>query len=63
MSFRLDIREDALADIEDAADWYEERQQGLGAEFVRAVCLTINTLPANPLIHRLRDRRRHVRWC
>ena len=62
MTCRLDIREDALADIEAAAIWYEEQQPGLGADFARAVRRAINTLPANPLIHRLRDRRRNVRW-
>ena len=62
MSYRLDIREDALADIEAAAPWYEAQQPGLGAEFVRSVRRAINTLPANPLIHRRRDQRRNVRW-
>jgi plasmid stabilization system protein ParE len=62
VSHQLDIRPDALADIEAAAVWYEERQPGLGADFVRTVRRAINTLPANPLIHRVRDRRRNVRW-
>jgi len=62
VSHQLDIRPDALADIEAAAVWYEEQQPGLGADFVRTVRRAINTLPANPLIHRVRDRRRNVRW-
>jgi plasmid stabilization system protein ParE len=62
VNYRLDIREDALADIETAAVWYEEQQPALGADFARAVRRAINTLPANPLIHRVRDRRRNVRW-
>lgn len=62
MSYRLDIHPDALADIETAGVWYEERQTGLGTGFSREVRRAINTLPANPLKYRLRDRRRGVRW-
>jgi len=63
MSRLLHIRPDALADIEQAADWYDEKQSGVGAEFVQAVQKTIRVLPAAPLIHRLRDRHRNIRWC
>jgi plasmid stabilization system protein ParE len=56
VSFRLEIRPDALADIETAAEWYEKRQPGLGADFTRAVRHAINALPENPLIYRLRNR-------
>ncbi len=62
MSYQLDIRPDALADIESIASWYDEQQPGLGTDFVRTVRSAINTLPANPLIYRVRDRRRNVRW-
>jgi toxin ParE1/3/4 len=62
VNWRLDIRPAALADIEEAAAWYEERQPGLGADFVRAIRTAINTLPQNPLICRVRDRRRRARW-
>ena len=62
MSYQLDIRPGALADIETAADWYEEQQPGLGADFARTVRHAITNLPANPLIYRIRDRRRNVRW-
>lgn len=62
MSYRLDIRPDALADIEFAASWYEEQEPGLGADFARTIREAINALPANPLIYRVRDRRRNVRW-
>ncbi len=62
MSYQLDIRPEALADIEAAGVWYEERQPGLGADFSRTIRRAINTLPDNPLICRLRERRRNVRW-
>jgi hypothetical protein len=49
VSWQLDVRPDALADIEKAASWYDEQQQGLGSDFARTVCHAINTLLKNPL--------------
>jgi len=62
VSWRLDIRREALADIETAAAWYEEQEPGLGRDFLRTVRQAINSLPTNPLLYRVRDRRRNVRW-
>ncbi|MGI9067835.1 MAG: type II toxin-antitoxin system RelE/ParE family toxin [Pyrinomonadaceae bacterium] len=62
MRYSVEIRSDDLADIAEASTWYEEREPGLGIEFVRAVREAIGNLPANPLAHRLRNRRRNVRW-
>ena len=62
MSWRLEIRPAALADIEEAAAWYEQRQPGLGADFSRLVRLAINALPQNPLLYPVRERRLQVRW-
>lgn len=63
MSRQLHIRPDALADIEQAADWYDHEVAGVGGEFIQAVRETVLALSADPLIHRVRDRRRNVRWC
>jgi toxin ParE1/3/4 len=60
--YRIDIHPGALADIETAAMWYDKQEPGLGTEFSRAIRLAINTLPSNPLIYRIRDRRRSIRW-
>ena len=60
--YRLEIRPDALADIEKAAEWYDERELGLGNEFARDVLHAIDTLPMNPLLYRVRHRRANVRW-
>ena len=62
MSYRLLIRPEALADIEAAAEWYEAREIGLAADFAQTVIEAIDSLQTNPLIYRLRDRRRNVRW-
>ena len=62
MTYRLEIRPDALADIEEAARWYDEQQSGLGAEFAREVIEAIDILLKNPLAYRLRHKRKNVRW-
>ena len=62
MIYRREIRPDALAEIESAADWYEAQQVGLGLEFARAMFRAIDDLALNPLIHRLRNTRGNLRW-
>lgn len=62
MTYRLEIRPEVLADIDEAAQWYEMRESGLGAEFATEIVQAINDLPANPLIYRIRHRRYNVRW-
>jgi hypothetical protein len=37
MTPRLFVRDDAAADIAEAAAWYEARRNGLGSEFTRAI--------------------------
>jgi plasmid stabilization system protein ParE len=37
MTPRLFVRDEAAADLEAAADWYEARRTGLGGEFLRTV--------------------------
>jgi len=59
--YRLEITPDALEDIEKASQWYDEQQSGLGNEFAQDVLRSIDTLPSNPLIYRVRHRRFNVR--
>jgi toxin ParE1/3/4 len=60
--YRLEIRPDALGDIEEAANWYKQQEPQLGTDFTRTVVAAIEALTANPLMYSLRDRRRNVRW-
>ena len=62
MNYRLEIRPEALADIEADAEWYETQEVGLAGDFAQTVIEAIDRLQTNPLIYRLRDRRRNVRW-
>ena len=52
MSYRLRIRlaaEADVADVAEAAQWYNERQLGLGEKFVREVDQSIVRILENPL--------------
>lgn len=62
MSWRVELRPEALADLDEAAAWYEERSAGLGRELVREVSRAILSLADAPLVPRLRHRRLGVRW-
>ena len=48
MIYRLEIRPDALADIEEAAGWYDAREPNLGAEFAREVLEAVDALTDKP---------------
>ena len=60
--YYLVLTHDAVEDITSNAGWYEKQEVGLGLEFVREVVEAIDSLLPNPLIFRLRNRRRNVRW-
>jgi toxin ParE1/3/4 len=61
MSYRLNIRPAAEADVAEAARWYDQRQQGLGDEFVGEVDQAIVRVLENPLAFRVIRRRHEVR--
>jgi toxin ParE1/3/4 len=63
VSCRLDIRPEAMADIAEAAAWYEERQSGLGERFTREVIAAVEALVLAPLLYPLRHRQLGARWC
>ena len=46
MTYRLEIRLDALDDIERASQWYDEQEPGLGDESARTVLEAIDGLPS-----------------
>jgi len=63
VSHRLEIRLQALADIAESAEWYEDREPGLGERFKRDIVAAINALPPKALFYRIRNRRLGARWC
>ena len=53
MTFRLRIRPQAEAETAAAAEWYEARRQGLGAEFVDVVDAALAEIERSPRKHPL----------
>ena len=49
VSLRLEVRRKAAEDIAEAAVWYEQRSQGLGTEFIRAIAACFALIARNPL--------------
>jgi plasmid stabilization system protein ParE len=45
----LEVRRKAAEDTAEAAVWYEQRSQGLGAEFIRAIDACLALIARNPL--------------
>jgi plasmid stabilization system protein ParE len=61
MSRRLIVRDEAEADITEAALWYDEREAGLGLELTLEVRAAIRRAVENPLHHLLLRKRPEVR--
>jgi plasmid stabilization system protein ParE len=51
MSKSLIILPQAEKDIKEAYDWYQERELGLGEEFLRCIDASIQTIARNPEIY------------
>ena len=49
MSYRVVFRPQAQAELLEARDWYEARQDGLGDEFSTAVDATVSNIRERPL--------------
>ena len=62
MSYRLELRPQVSADIASAAAWYNAREPGLGVGFAHAVRDRMEELLREPLLPRIRDRARNIRW-
>lgn len=62
MRWQISLRPEAIADLDDAAAWYEARSAGLGRDFVQEISAAISRLTLAPLIPRLRHRSAGIRW-
>jgi plasmid stabilization system protein ParE len=50
MNYKIKIEPQALADIREIADWYDDKQIGLGKRFKETVVKQIDYLKKNPSI-------------
>ncbi len=48
MNFRLIIQDQAILEIKDAFEWYEEQKEGLGYEFINKIEDCYNNLSKYP---------------
>jgi len=53
MSLPVVLRDEAQAEFDEAFDYYEAQQAGLGADFVARVQRVFDRIGANPLLHRV----------
>ncbi len=60
--WRVELAPEIEDDIAQAADWYEQRQPGLGAEFVEEVIRVWDALAENPLLNSRRHAAKNIRW-
>lgn len=63
MKYRLAIHRKVEVDLDEAERWYEGQRVGLGREFIQSIYLSIEKLRQNPLLYRVRNRRRGIRWA
>jgi toxin ParE1/3/4 len=52
MSLPVVLRGEATAEFDEAFDWYDAKQAGLGSEFVAEVQKVFDRIAANPFVHR-----------
>lgn len=52
--YKITIELDALQDIQEATDWYNDQLQGLGSHFQKQVVKQINSLKENVLGYAIR---------
>jgi plasmid stabilization system protein ParE len=51
VSYRVVVRPEAEADMAEGFDWYEDRRDGLGQEFLAEVKAVFKMIEDNPLRH------------
>lgn len=52
--YKISIDPEALQDIQDATDWYNEQLPGLGSHFQKQVKTQINSLKKRPVMYSVR---------
>lgn len=62
MSWRVVVRPEAEEDVVEAANSYDSRSEGLGAEFTDEVVRVFDALADNPFLNSRRHPRKNIRW-
>ncbi len=53
MTYKIIVRPEAEREIQEAFDWYENRSEGLGAEFLRAADACLSGVQRNPEVYQI----------
>jgi len=62
MSWKLEFRPEVELDVQEAAAWYEMREEGLGSSFVEDIIRAWDEIAAHPLIGSVRHTLLDIRW-
>ena len=62
MRWRVEFAPEVERDVTEAAEWYELRQPGLGARFVKEIIRVWDALANNPLLYCRRHATKNIRW-
>ena len=60
--WRVEFRPEVENDVDGAAKWYEDKQPGLGADFIDDVIRVFDSLAENPLLNCRRHPSKDIRW-
>jgi plasmid stabilization system protein ParE len=53
MIYKVIVRSEAAHEIQEAFDWYEERSEGLGLDFLRVADACLSGVQRNPTSHQI----------
>jgi len=62
MSWRVEFAPAVEHEVAEAADWYENRQPGLGTEFIEEIIRVWDALSDNPLLNCRQHPTKNIRW-
>ncbi len=62
MSWKVVVRPEVEMDISEAAEWYDSRRAGLGAEFKIEVLRIFDDLMESPFVNSRRHPNKDIRW-
>lgn len=61
MTYKLLLTEEALHDVEEAYNYYEDIRHGLGEDFLNILTQHYNTLIQNPFLYSFTDKKKLLR--
>lgn len=62
MGYKIRIRKQASSQIEDASEWFKEKQEGLEIRFLHDLNICINDILENPVKYQIRYKEIRVKF-